>query len=331
MMYFPRLYLEFMAVVALAGAVIMMMLQDKPLAGFVATLGIFVAGAFRMIPSVNRIMGSVQFIRYSGPVVDVLYKECKLIRDTDNEGLSHSIGPNVLFNKEIELQNIDFTYALADHRSLDKISMKIAKGESVGFIGTTGSGKSTLIDIVLGLLSPDSGKVIVDGNNISENLRSWQNQIGYVPQTIYLTDDTIRRNVAFGVPDGLINNEAVEKAITAAQMTDVIEHLPKGMETFVGEHGVRLSGGQRQRIGLARALYNDPSLLVLDEATSALDSNTESDIMEAVLQLKNSKTIIIVAHRLSTLDNCDRIYKLEKGKIIQAGKPEEVLNLKLNS
>lgn len=327
MMYFPRLYLEFIAVVALAGAVIMMMIQGKPLAGFITTIGIFVAGAFRMIPSVNRIMGSIQFIRYSSPVVDVLYKECKLIRNSDTAELAHSTVPNVLFSKEIELQNINFTYASASHRSLENISMKIVKGESVGFVGTTGSGKSTLIDIILGLLPPVSGNINVDGNNISGNLRSWQNQIGYVPQTIYLTDDTIRRNVAFGVPDELINNEAVEKAISAAQMSDFIKHLPDGMQTFVGEHGVRLSGGQRQRIGLARALYYDPALLVLDEATSALDSNTESDVMEAVLSLRNSKTIIIVAHRLSTLGNCDRVYKLEKGKIIQEGTPEEVLGI----
>lgn len=331
MMYFPRLYLEFMAVVALAGAVIMMIIQGKPLAGFVTTIGIFVAGAFRMIPSVNRIMGSVQFIRYSGPVVDVLYKECKLIRDSDSKNFENSSGPMVLFNKEIMLQGINFTYALGDHKTLENITIRISKGETIGFIGPSGSGKSTLIDITLGLLSPDSGNVFVDGKNINHNMRSWQNQIGYVPQTIYLTDDTIRRNVAFGIPDELINNEAVEKAIKSAQMTDFINDLPEGMYTLVGENGVRLSGGQRQRIGLARALYNDPSLLVLDEATSALDSNTEFDVMEAVSTLKNSKTIIIVAHRLSTLHNCDCIYKLENGKIIQAGKPDEVLDLNINS
>lgn len=327
MMNFPRVYLEFMAVVALSGTVIMMMIQGKPFAGFVTTIGIFVAGAFKMIPSVNRIMGSIQFIRYSGPVIDVLYNECKLIKKSNFENLEHSFGPKVLFNEKIELQGINFTYALGEHRTLNNITMRISKGESIGFIGTSGSGKSTLIDIILGLISPDSGKVFVDGNNINDNMRSWQNQIGYVPQTIYLTDDTIRRNIAFGIPDELINNEAVEKAINSAQMKDFINELPEGMYTLVGENGVRLSGGQRQRIGLARALYNDPSLLVLDEATSALDSSTELDVMEAVSTLKNSKTIILVAHRLSTLNNCDRIYKLENGEIIQTGKPDEVINL----
>jgi ABC-type multidrug transport system fused ATPase/permease subunit len=329
MMFFPRLYLEFMAVVALAGAVITMIIQGMPLAEFVPTLGIFVAGAFRMIPSVNRIMGSVQFIRYSGPVVDVLYKECKLISNVGP--LIPQTDLSVMnFNNNIVLEQVNFSYALSNHKSLNNISLNISKGESIGFIGSTGSGKSTLIDVILGLLPIDSGRLTVDGKSIYDNLRKWQKQIGYVPQTIYLTDDTIRRNIAFGVPNELINNDAVEKAIIAAQMSDFVKTLPEGLETFVGEDGVRLSGGQRQRIGLARALYNDPSILVLDEATSALDSNTENDVMEAVLTLKNSKTIIIVAHRLSTLNNCDRIYKLENGKISQQGKPVDILSFNSN-
>ena len=328
-MYFPRLYLEFMAVFLLAAAVIIITNDGQPLAGFVTTISIFVAGAFRMIPSVSRIMGSIQFVRYSGPVVDVLYKEFKLIKDFDLKNIERSMGPIIVFNKEILMQDIKFTYDSGDCRTLDNITIRILKGEFVGFIGTSGSGKSTLIDIILGLLSPDSGKVFVDGNNINNNIRSWQSQIGYVPQTIFLIDDTIRRNVAFGIPDELINNEAVEKAINSAQLTDFIKELPQGMYTLVGENGVRLSGGQRQRIGLARALYNDPPLLVLDEATSALDSKTEVNVMEAVLTLQRRKTIIIVAHRLSTLHNCDRIYKLENGKIVQNGKPNEVQGLNL--
>ena len=325
MMNFPRLYLEVIAVIALAGTVVMMMIQNKPLVNIVPTLGIFVAGAFRMIPSLNRIMGSIQFIRYSGPVIDLLYGEFKLI---SNAGVF--LKSNVLkssFNRQIELKNINFSYESADSKALDNVSIVINKGESVGFIGTTGSGKSTLIDVILGLLPIGLGTVMVDEENIQNNLRGWQNQIGYVPQSIYLTDDTIRRNVAFGIPNGEIDDVAVERAIKASQLNDFVKTLPKGLETFVGEHGVRLSGGQRQRIGLARALYNDPSLLVLDEATSALDSNTENDVMEAVLALKNSKTVIIVAHRLSTLKNCDRVYKFEKGKLVQEGVPEIVLNL----
>jgi ABC-type multidrug transport system fused ATPase/permease subunit len=320
-MYIPRLYLEFMAIFILAAAVIMITIDGQPLAGFVTTIGIFVAGAFRMIPSVSRIMGSIQFVRYSGPVIDVLYKEFELIRDFYSKNIERSFGLMVVFNKEILVKDINFTYALGDRRTLDTITIRILKGESVGFIGTSGSGKSTLIDIILGLLSPDSGEVLVDGSNINDNIRSWQNQIGYVPQTIFLLDDTIRRNVAFGIPDGLINNGAVEKAINSAQLTDFINKLPQGLDTLVGENGVRLSGGQRQRIGLARALYNDPPLLVLDEATSALDSKTEVDVMEAVFRFQQRKTIIIVAHRLSTLHNCDRIYNLENGKIIQNEKP----------
>lgn len=330
MMNFPRLYLEVIAVIALAGTVVIMMIQQKPLPSIVPTLGIFMAGAFRMIPSLNRIMGSIQFIRYSGPVIDLLYKEFKLINDNTSNLLKSTVLKSD-FHRQIELKNINFCYATADYNALDNVSMVIQKGQSVGFIGTTGSGKSTLIDVILGLLPLGAGIVLVDEENIQSNLRSWQNQIGYVPQSIYLTDDTIRRNVAFGVPNEGIDDVAVERALNASQLGDFVKSLPEGLETFVGEHGVRLSGGQRQRIGLARALYNDPSLLILDEATSALDSNTENDVMEAVLALKNSKTVIIVAHRLSTLKNCDNIYKLEKGKVVEEGRPENILNFKSNA
>ena len=186
----------------------------------------------------------------------------------------------------------------------------------IGVIGLSGSGKSTLVDIILGLHCSDNGQITVDGKNIQDCLRQWQNQIGYVPQTIYLIDDSILHNVAFGIPEDEINVKSVESAIKAAQLNEFIQTLPEGLNTFVGERGVRLSGGQRQRIGIARALYHDPSVLVLDEATSALDYETEKGVMEAVTAFQGQKTLIIVAHRLSTLENCDRFYQLESGKII---------------
>jgi ABC-type multidrug transport system fused ATPase/permease subunit len=205
--------------------------------------------------------------------------------------------------------------------ALDDLSLRIQKGESIGFIGPSGSGKSTLVDVVLGLLTPSPGQVLVDGDDIQKNLRAWQDQIGYVPQSIYLTDDTLRRNVAFGLPDGEIDDAAVKRAIRAAQLEDFVAGLPKDLETIVGERGVRLSGGQRQRIGIARALYHDPVVLVLDEATSALDTATERGVMEAVTALRGNKTILIVAHRLSTVANCDRLYRLEQGKIVAETAP----------
>ncbi len=176
----------------------------------------------------------------------------------------------------------------------------------MGFVGPSGSGKSTLVDVILGLLTPGTGQVIVDGRDIQQNLRAWQDQIGYVSQSIYLTDDTLRRNVAFGLPNEEIDNAAVRRALKAAQLEDFVAGLPDGQETLVGERGVRLSGGQRQRIGIARALYHDPSVLVLDEATSALDVITEQGVMQAVNALHGVKTILIVAHRLSTVESCDR-------------------------
>ena len=194
----------------------------------------------------------------------------------------------------------------------------------MGFIGTSGAGKSTLIDVILGLITPDKGQVQIDGIDIQSNLRGWQDHIGYVPQSIFLTDDTLRRNVAFGLPDELIDNEAVLKAIKSAQLDEFIRTLPLGMETMVGERGVRLSGGQRQRIGIARALYHDPKVLVLDEATSALDMDTEKEVMQAINALTGDKTLLIIAHRLSTVSNCDCVYTMEQGRIVKMEIAEKV-------
>ena len=199
---------------------------------------------------------------------------------------------------------------------LENIKLKIPRGSSVGFVGTTGSGKSTLIDITLGLLKPSQGKVLIDGNDINNNMRAWQNQIGYVPQNIYLSDDTLKRNVALGLPEDKINNSSVEQAIKAAELHDFVSSLPEGYNTKVGERGVRLSGGQRQRIGIARALYHKPTLLVLDEATNSLDTVTEKNIMKTIYLKKGTITVLIVAHRTDTLTECDKIYRIEKGKII---------------
>lgn len=318
----PRLYLEFLGVLGLGGLVIVMVAQDKPLERLLPVLAVFVAAAFRMMPSINRIMGASQTIRYAQPVVDVLHREFNIIKD--QEELNGSpVEQN--FSMEIKLSNIHFQYDTANSQALSKVSIVIPKNITVGFIGQSGSGKSTLVDIILGLLTPTKGEVIVDGKDIQKDLRAWQNQIGYVPQSIYLTDDTLRQNVAFGIPKDQIDENAVQRSIKAAQLEEFVLSLSDGMETFVGERGVRLSGGQRQRIGIARALYHDPALLVLDEATSALDTATEIGVMEAIAALQGSKTIIIVAHRLSTVRNCDSIYRFDKGEMIEAGAPDVML------
>lgn len=321
----PRLYLELLAVSGLAGLIVIMVLQSKPLDQLVPTLGIFVAAAFRMIPSVNRIMASFQNISYSKPVVDVLFNEFKLIRDNEVLVTDHSVAA---FKEKIEIKELGFCYPVANANALNNINITIPKGSAIGFIGHSGSGKSTLVDIILGLLQPSSGQIVVDGLDISTNLRSWQNQLGYVPQSIYLTDDTLRKNVAFGIPNEKINEEAVLNAIHAAQLEEFVSSLPEGLDTMVGERGVRLSGGQRQRIGIARAMYHNPEVLVLDEATSALDTATEQDVMMALKALHGTKTLIIVAHRLSTVEDCDKIYRLKHGKVVLEGVPNEILSNK---
>jgi len=310
----PRLYLELLSIIAFAGLIIMMVMQNKPLNLLLPVIGVFAAAAFRMLPSVSRIMGAVQNIRFTQPVVDVLYKEFKII---SNEKLEENFSKKISFENEIFIKNLNFTYSSASKKAINNISLKIGKNETVGFIGPSGSGKSTLIDLILGLLTPDMGEICVDSENIRENIRSWQNEIGYVPQTIYLIDDSILKNVAFGIPDDKIDNEAVERAIKSAQLDELVLSLPDGLNTFVGERGVRLSGGQRQRIGIARALYNDPAILVLDEATSSLDSNTEMEVMNSVSALQGKKTLLIVAHRLSTVEKCDRLYKLQNGVLME--------------
>lgn len=320
----PRLWLELLAVGGLAILVISMLVQDRALEAILPTLGLFAAAAFRIMPSVSRVLSAMQSLRYGLSGIDTLHTELQLA--TPKLAGTHS--PVTLFRASLELSQVTYAYPGAAGPALKDISLAIQRGESVGFIGASGAGKSTLVDILLGLLTPDTGEVRVDGKDIQANLRNWQDQIGYVPQSIYLTDDTLRRNVAFGLPNEQIDDEAVRRAIRAAQLEEFVHSLPQGLDTLVGERGIRLSGGQRQRIGIARALYHDPVVLVLDEATSALDTAAERGVMHAVTALQGSKTIIIVAHRLSTVEKCNRLYRLKQGKLVEDGSPGSVLSLK---
>lgn len=311
----PRLWLELLAVSGLAILVISMMAQGRALESVLPTLGLFAAVAFRLMPSVNRILVAAQSLRYGLPVIDMLRTELKFT--IPEAAGTHRPAPP--FRAVLELSRITYTYPGAAAPALKDISLMIQRGESIGFIGASGAGKSTLIDILLGLLTPDAGEVRVDGKNIHADVRSWQDQIGYVPQSIFLTDDTLRRNVAFGLSDEQIDNAAVQRAIQAAQLEKFVAGLPDGLETLVGERGIRLSGGQRHRIGIARALYHDPGVLVMDEATSALDNETEREVIEAIGQLRGGRTIIMIAHRLTTVKGCDRLYLLETGRVKDQG------------
>ena len=317
----PRLWLEPLAVVGLAILVLTMMAQGYAMDSTVRTVGLFAAAAFRLTPATNRILNSLQSLIYGSPIINTLHEEFSLARP-EIVSTSADSGP---FRTQIQLSNVSYTYPVEQAAALDGLSIVITRGEFVGFIGPSGSGKTTLVDIILGLLSPSTGRVLVDGRDIHEDLRAWQEKIGYVPQAIYLIDDTLRRNVAFGLSDEQIDEDAVVRAIRAAQLDDFAASLPAGLNTVVGERGVRLSGGERQRIGIARALYHDPDVLVLDEATSSLDTATEHDVMQAVSVLRGSKTVIIVAHRLSTVEGCDRLYRLVQGKVFEEGSPDIML------
>ncbi len=318
---FPRLIFELLAVTGLAILLLVMLGQGRDFTSIAPALGLFTVAAFRLMPSVNRLLSSIQVLRYSLPVINTLHDELRLASPVSH--CKHTTGE--LFRNELRLRDITYSYPAATAPALQGITISIEKGEFVGLIGSSGSGKSTLVDIILGLLVPGSGQVEVDGRDIQQGLRYWQDQIGYVPQSIYLTDDTLRRNVAFGLSNEQIDDLAVRRAIKDAQLEEFVASLPAGLDTVVGERGVRLSGGQRQRIGIARALYHNPAVLVLDEATSALDGDTEREVMGAVLALKGNKTILVVAHRLSTVANCDRLLCLEAGKIVEQGKPNSVL------
>jgi ABC-type multidrug transport system fused ATPase/permease subunit len=323
MLHIPRLWLELLAVVGMALLVLCMFAQERTMTSIVSLLALFSVAAFRLIPSVNRILSAMSLLRFSLPIVNTLYEELK---DIITGPVAKNAKDFLIFQKEIYLNGVSYTYPDASMPALKNLSIIIRKGELVGFIGPSGSGKSTLVDIILGLLAPQEGQVMLDGQDIQQSLRAWQNQIGYVPQSIYLTDDTIRRNIAFGLANTQIDDTAVFNAVKAAQLEDFVSGLPEGLETIVGERGIKLSGGERQRIGIARALYHDPAVLVLDEATSALDIGTENGVMKSVTALKGIKTILIVAHRLSTVEHCSRLYRLKKGRVVAEGLTAEMLN-----
>ena len=317
----PRIGLENLTVIGLALLVSTMVFAGYDSTHILPIIGLFGAAAFRLLPAVNRTISNLQTIKWNQEIAYELYDDLKLpIEQKQIGNQSRSTF------ESIDFSNVSFGYVGAAQKSLQDISLKISHGEAVGLVGPSGSGKSTLVDVLLGLLAPQSGEVRVNGLPIREKLDIWRTTVGYVPQTIFLIDDSLRRNIAFGLPNKEIDEKCVEQAIELAQLKDFVAGLPDGLETLVGERGVRLSGGQRQRIGIARALYNQPEVLVLDEATSSLDTETEQGVMQAVQALQGTKTVIIVAHRLSTVEYCDRLYRLESSRIVDEGTFEDVMN-----
>ena len=307
----PRLWVEVLAVAGMAGIAMTMVLSGRPIATVGPALGLFAAAAFRLMPAVNRVMNAVQSLKFGEATSDAICEELSLTVPLDEPILSGG----VQLKHRLELAKVGFLYEGSTVPTLTDISLAISRGETVGIVGRSGAGKSTLLDLVLGLLPPTTGHILADGCDVRSDLRSWRSCIGYVPQQIYLTDDTLRRNIALGLPDEDIDEASLLRAIDLAQLTSFVASLPDGLDTVVGERGVRLSGGQRQRIGIARALLHEPQLLVLDEATSSLDDETEAAFVDSVRALRGTRTILIVAHRLTTLRDCDRIYQIEGGRL----------------
>jgi ABC-type multidrug transport system fused ATPase/permease subunit len=324
----PRYVLETVAFGGMIGVILAMMVREGgDLTAALPVLGLFAVASIRMFPAIQQIYQSLSTLRGGRPSLDALHRDITSLRITgQNLHDAHRVPPLPL-RERLEVRDAWFNYPGTERSALRGFDLTIRANTTIGIVGGTGAGKTTAIDLILGLLSPERGEVLVDGIPVSrETLRGWQNNIGYVPQHIYLIDDSVAANIAFGIEPGKIDMEAVERAARLAELHGfVMEELPEGYQTHVGERGVRLSGGQRQRIGIARALYSNPDVLILDEATSALDNLTERAVMDAVRNLGHAKTIIMIAHRLSTVRRCDEIFLMEHGRVAASGAYEDLI------
>lgn len=322
----PKYFIESVCIVGLMVAVIVKVKTNPAsMSQFVPQLAVFATAAFRLMPSVGRINEHTSAINSNFPSIKLVYNDLKSVEDVVNQRKEiEKDEQKIELSNEIKVENVSFGYPDAEKKVIVDASFKIPKGQTVAFIGESGAGKTTMADIILGVLKPDSGSILADDVDVYSHIGLWQKNIGYIPQTIYLSDDTIRNNIAFGLDNSEIDEDAVVDAARKAQLMDFIESLPDGLDTVVGERGARLSGGQRQRIGIARALYSNPEILVLDEATSALDNETETAVMEAIDGLHGLKTMLIIAHRLSTIKNADIIYEVGDGKVVVRDKEEIV-------
>lgn len=320
----PRYFIETIMVTIVLITMLIIVFKGSNTTSLVSTMALFAMAAFRLMPSITRIVGFITAIRYSQPALLTIYDDLFLNKDqhvsSDHlvlEDSSKILGRNErVYTDSIILKDISFRYPNQKDFSVRDVSLKIPIGQSVAFIGESGAGKTTLVDIILGLFHPENGEILIDGKNLNDQRATWKQKIGYIPQSIFLSDDSIRGNIAFGLDENQIDDYAVWRALEQAQLKEFVESLPNQLNTTVGERGVRLSGGQRQRIGIARALYHNPEIIFMDEATSALDNETEKEIMKAIDGLKGEKTLIIIAHRLSTIENCDIVFKLNKGRLV---------------
>lgn len=326
----PRLFIETIVVAALLFLIIFKLLQGETPMGIVPLLAVLALAAFRLMPCANRIVNLSNGIKFQMPLFNELYEEFCEIRDRLESGKSQALllenVEKLSFIKELRIEHLAFQYPEGQHEVLQDVSFIVPKGSFVGVVGPSGAGKTTFVDILLGLLTPTVGRITVDGVDIQSNIRGWQANLSYVPQSIYLIDGTIKENVALGVAHEDYDEELLIRVLKMAELYDFVQELPHGVNTMVGEQGVKLSGGQRQRIGIARALYYKPEVLVLDEATSALDNETEKSITDTILKLKGQITIIAIAHRVSTLEACDFKVRFEDGVEVELCGPDRCVS-----
>lgn len=351
----PRYVMEMAVILCTVLVVCLSLLGNEDIGNLSSVLSVFALASIRLIPSITNAVNGINKLRNSSYTIDQIYLELNELKNLAEDDSKTIVGISVVSprtniarphegsfqltqekpyiingnnrnsNEGLLLKSVSYKYSAELDYAVQDISLKIDKGTSVAFIGKSGAGKTTLVDIILGLLPPQEGEICYEGHSVYRSLPDWRKLIGYIPQSIFLSDDTIARNIAFGIPNELIDYQKLYEAIEAAQLAEVVNHLPNGIDTRVGERGILLSGGQRQRVGIARSLYHDREVLVLDEATAALDNETERLVTESIQSLSGQKTVITIAHRLSTIEHCDCIYVLERGKVINSGKYKDVI------
>ena len=316
----PRLMIETVVVIGFLFLVLALLEVRQSSADVVATLGLYGMAALRLMPSLNRLLANATELRHRTAYIDTLYKDLVEGRHDTDRPREHQIECDLPFEREIRIEGLSYLYPDTVHRALHGVDLSIAKGESVGIVGPSGAGKTTLVDITLGLLRAQSGRVLIDGRDAFANTAAWRRRIGFVPQNVQLIDDSLRRNIAFGMEDRIIDDARIEEVVSLARLDDVVAQLPDGLGTVIGEDGARLSGGQQQRVAIARILYRETDVLVFDEATSALDNESEREIAKVIESLAGKKTVLIIAHRLSSVRNCDKLVFMKEGRVAAIGR-----------
>jgi ATP-binding cassette subfamily C protein len=317
-------FIETLAVVGMLIIILIIIWQGRDIESTIPILALFGAATVKLMPAFKEMVNALTNVRYAIYSVNPVHDDLKSLRRDVRRSEKDTGEADFDFSKKIEVKDLTYFYPDSDTPAVDSINLSIKHGEAIALIGPSGAGKTTFVDIILGLLESTSGDIFVGDMGVKNHLKAWQKHIGYIPQSIFLGDFSIKQNIAWGIPDEEVDIESLTNALEAAQLREFVESLPDGINTEVGERGVRLSGGQRQRIGIARALYHNPDVLIMDEATSALDNETESFVIEAIEKLKGNRTIIMIAHRLSTVKNCDLIYDLRDGKVSRTGTYEEL-------